>query len=80
MESGVDVLILVLVEHTLRGETLFVSTITRDVLILVLVEHTLRDPAIYVNLESVAVLILVLVEHTLRGAFPHNELYGVHRS
>ena len=67
-------------EHTLREKVFTFMESGVDVLILVLVEHTLRDPAIYVNLKSVAVLILVLVEHTLRGAFPHNELYGVHRS
>ena len=47
------VLILVLVEHTLRDKVVLSGGFLPDVLILVLVEHTLRDPAIYVNLKSV---------------------------
>ena len=64
---GAKVLILVLVEHTLRGNLVRFNHYARRVLILVLVEHTLR-----VNLTrscsqmGLMVLILVLVEHTLR--------------
>ena len=61
-----DVLILVLVEHTLREGKPSRTDRGRLVLILVLVEHTLRvlDKKI---IAKVFVLILVLVEHTLRA-------------
>ena len=61
-----QVLILVLVEHTLR-ERNFVSVNHHAVLILVLVEHTLRGRGKKrQQAQLCSVLILVLVEHTLR--------------
>ena len=42
MAQRTSVLILVLVEHTLRGEKPFTLGVVMYVLILVLVEHTLR--------------------------------------
>ena len=64
-----NVLILVLVEHTLRGMLDKKTIAAVFVLILVLVEHTLRA----VNTEGkkivTLVLILVLVEHTLRASY-----------
>ena len=60
------VLILVLVEHTLRDLINKGEEFTNIVLILVLVEHTLRVVNMIVLVQRIKVLILVLVEHTLR--------------
>ena len=62
-----SVLILVLVEHTLRGNYVLFKTLLDSVLILVLVEHTLRVQKTGAKNLDVYVLILVLVEHTLRA-------------
>ena len=61
------VLILVLVEHTLREPEVEAKYLFFGVLILVLVEHTLRDFEASIFDEHMRVLILVLVEHTLRA-------------
>ena len=60
-----EVLILVLVEHTLGDELNFGRLSTSPVLILVLVEHTLGAHALHILVWWQRVLILVLVEHTL---------------
>ena len=63
-----SVLILVLVEHTLRVDADEATGTKVVVLILVLVEHTLRVTTIVWHAgKNAKVLILVLVEHTLRG-------------
>ena len=63
---GEVVLILVLVEHTLRAGGFLPNPEEKIVLILVLVEHTLRATGEVQVLQGGNVLILVLVEHTLR--------------
>ena len=68
MYLQIRVLILVLVEHTLRGFEAYVYDENIRVLILVLVEHTLRARQGIITLpQRECVLILVLVEHTLRA-------------
>ena len=62
--SGGFVLILVLMEDTLRGDQLYVMLKEYLVLILVLMEDTLRGNKSMENLFEV--LILVLMEDTLR--------------
>ena len=61
-----QVLILVLVEHTLRVPVNKPFFVVGSVLILVLVEHTLRESIMCRAINNGVVLILVLVEHTLR--------------
>ena len=60
------VLILVLMEDTLRVFTIFVTLIRYRVLILVLMEDTLRGRMTTAKDQTVIVLILVLMEDTLR--------------
>ena len=67
LEKTLYVLILVLVEHTLRDASQPYFVLSFAVLILVLVEHTLRGIEGCLSSLNANVLILVLVEHTLRG-------------
>ena len=60
-----NVLILVLVEHTLGEPFLTLVALPLRVLILVLVEHTLGEIDGHTIVHYNFVLILVLVEHTL---------------
>ena len=62
----VCVLILVLMEDTLRDDITSMLAARSGVLILVLMEDTLRALADYNEANDVVVLILVLMEDTLR--------------
>ena len=61
-----NVLILVVMEHTLRGTRVHPQNYFFAVLILVVMEHTLRGTRVHPQNYFFAVLILVVMEHTLR--------------
>ena len=73
--NPMNVLILVLVEHTLGAARLCRFLFSLFVLILVLVEHTLGVGGRALCQAGISVLILVLVEHTLGGGLHvHNRV------